>query len=103
MGWNAYNNKKYQGASTEVGYIFWQREFSKNRKTYLERAFNKPSIEVLTARSRVYKALDRGSVKRSINIFVNPQLMVQNLNRGLKKARSRVKVDLDRASLISYK
>ena len=37
------------GASREVGYIFWQREFSKNGKTYLVRAFNKPSIEVLIA------------------------------------------------------
>ena len=64
------------GASTEVGYNFWQGEFGKNKKTYLDRAFNKPLIEVLTTRSRVYKALDRGSVKRSIEIFVNPQLMV---------------------------
>ena len=89
------------GASTEVGYIFWKCEFSKNEKMYLDRAFNKPSIEVLTAQSRVYKALDRGSVKHSIELFVNRWLMMQNLDPGLKKARSRVKVDLVRASLIS--
>ena len=61
------------------------------------------SIEVLKSRSRVYKALDRGSVKHSIELFVNPQLMVQKIDRGLKNAQSRVKVDLDQASLISYK
>ena len=68
----------------QVGHIFWQHEFGKNERTYLDRAFNKTSIEVLTARSRVYKALDRGSVRQSIEIFVNPRLMVQNLDRGLK-------------------
>ena len=73
------------GASTEVGYIFWQREFNKNGKMYLDQGFNKPSIEVLTARLRVYKALDRGSVKHSIEIFANPRSMVRNLDRGLKK------------------
>ena len=103
MGFGEHSSFMYLGASTEVGYIFWQHEFGKNENMYLDQAFNKPSIEVLTAQSRVYKTLDRGSVKHSIDIFVNPQSMVQNLDRGLNKARSRVKVDLDRASLISYK
>ena len=59
------------------------------------------SIEVLIAQLRAYKALDRGSVKHSIELFVNRWLMMWNLDPGLKKARSRVKVDLVRASLIS--
>ena len=40
------------GASMELGYTFWQGVFEKNTKTCLNRAIFKPSIEVITPRSR---------------------------------------------------
>ena len=46
------------GASMEVGYNFWQGNFGKNEKMYLDQAFNKLSIEVSTPQSRVYNMLD---------------------------------------------
>ena len=46
------------GASTKVGYSFWQDEFGRNKKTYLDRAFIKPSIKLL----------------------INPRSMVQDLD-----------------------
>ena len=70
----------------EVGYNFWQGDFKKMKNYYLDQDFIKPSIEVLTPRSRVYNMLDRGHVKPSIEPLMNPQSKVKNmLNRGLKK------------------
>ena len=66
----------FMGASMEVGYNFWQGDFGKNKKTYLTRAFAKLSIEILTPRSRVYKTLDRGFLKPSIEIFLKPRSSV---------------------------
>ena len=40
------------GDSMKMGNTFWQSAFGKSTKTYLDRAFFQPSIELLTPRSR---------------------------------------------------
>ena len=53
QGKNAGRGVMHKGASMELGYTFWQGAFRKNTKTYLDQAIFKPSIEVITPRSRV--------------------------------------------------
>ena len=60
------------GESTDLGNTFWQGNLEKNQKMYLGRGLVKPSTEVLTPRPRFYKALDRGFVQPSVEIFINP-------------------------------
>ena len=43
----------YLVSSMELDYTFWQGAFRKNTKMYLDREIFKPSIKVITPRSRV--------------------------------------------------